>query len=166
MDTAVTKQGNYKILVVCMGNICRSPTAEAVLKAKVKTRGLAISVDSAGTIGFHQGNPPDVRSRSAGEARGYSFAGIKSRKVTQRDFEDFDLILAADNSNLDDLIAICPPKYHAKIALYLRYGPSNISEIPDPYYGGLNGFENVLDLIEDATDGLLDSFQKNKDYSG
>jgi Low molecular weight phosphotyrosine protein phosphatase len=92
METALMGQENYKVLVVCMGNICRSPTAEAVLKAKVKARGLAISVDSAGTISFHQGNPPDVRSRTAGEARGYSFAGIKSRKVTLRDFEDFDLI--------------------------------------------------------------------------
>ncbi|CAG19595.1 low molecular weight protein-tyrosine-phosphatase [Photobacterium profundum] len=160
MEIALTGQENYKILVVCMGNICRSPTAEAVLKAKVKARGLAINVDSAGTIDFHQGNPPDVRSRSAGEARGYSFSGIKSRKVTLCDFEEFDLILAADNSNLDDLIVICPPQYHSKIALYLSYGTSNISEIPDPYYGGSNGFEIVLDLIEDATDVLLDSFQK------
>ncbi len=159
METALMVQENYKVLVVCMGNICRSPTAEAVLKAKVKARGLAISVDSAGTISF---SPPDVRSRTAGEARGYSFAGIKSRKVTLRDFEDFDLILAADNSNLDNLIAVCPPQYHSKIALYLRYGSSNIFEIPDPYYGGLNGFENVLDLIEDATDALLESLQKDK----
>lgn len=145
---------------MCLGNICRSPTGEAVLKAKVAKRGMDIEVDSAGTIGYHTGNPPDSRSQAAGVKRGYSFKGIKSRQVTASDFEYYDLILAADKSNLADLIALCPEHLHYKISLFLSYGNSDIDEIPDPYYGGENGFEQVIDLIEAASDTLLDSLKK------
>lgn len=144
-----------KILIVCLGNICRSPTAEAVLKARAKKLGVDVEVDSAGTIGHHQGNPPDSRSMQAGEKRGYSFKGIFSRKIRSRDFDEFDLILAADTQNLTDLKARCPEHLQYKLALFLEYGEQTQNEIPDPYYGGEDGFEKVLDLIEAASDNIL-----------
>ncbi|KJY85174.1 protein tyrosine phosphatase [Vibrio galatheae] len=146
-----------KILVVCMGNICRSPTGEAVLRAKSEQLGIPVEVDSAGTIGYHQGNPPDLRAKEAGERRGYSFKGIRSRKVASHDFEEFDLILAADRANLADLIAQCPVHLQHKIKLYLEFASSDYDEIPDPYYGGDSGFELVLDLIEEASEKVLKS---------
>lgn len=144
-----------KILVVCMGNICRSPAGEAVLRAKAKQLGLEVEIDSAGTIGYHQGNLPDARSREAGERRGYSFKGIRSRQVELADFAYFDLILAADRANVSDLNEICPEPYQDKIKLYLSYGQSEHQEIPDPYYGGEQGFELVLDLLEEAAEQIL-----------
>ncbi|KLV11431.1 low molecular weight phosphotyrosine protein phosphatase [Photobacterium ganghwense] len=146
-----------RVLVVCMGNICRSPTAEAVLRTKVAERGLSMEIDSAGTIGYHAGELPDPRSRAAGEARGYSFSGMRARQVIPEDFEVFDLILAADNANLRDLQAICPADYRHKVKLFMAYGRSGVTEIPDPYYGGPHGFEHVLDLVEDAAEALLDT---------
>ena len=146
-----------KILVVCMGNICRSPTGEAVLRKKAQQMDIDVTVDSAGTIGFHQGNPPDSRSKSAGENRGYSFKGIKSRKVVMNDFDEFDLILAVDQANLDDLMSQCPAHLQYKLALFLSFGESQYQEIPDPYYGEGNGFELVLDLIEESSEAILRS---------
>ncbi|MDP2501841.1 protein-tyrosine-phosphatase [Vibrio splendidus] len=146
-----------KILVVCMGNICRSPTGEAVLRKKAQQMDIDVVVDSAGTIGFHQGNPPDSRSKSAGENRGYSFKGITSRKVVMNDFDEFDLILAADQANLDDLTNQCPAHLQYKLALFLSFGESQYQEIPDPYYGEGNGFELVLDLIEESSEAILRS---------
>ncbi|OEE70705.1 low molecular weight protein-tyrosine-phosphatase [Vibrio splendidus] len=146
-----------KILVVCMGNICRSPTGEAVLRKKAQQMDIDVTVDSAGTIGFHQGNPPDSRSKSAGENRGYSFKGITSRKVVMNDFDEFDLILAADQANLDDLTNQCPAHLQYKLALFLSFGGSQYQEIPDPYYGEGNGFELVLDLIEESSEAILRS---------
>ncbi|GAL20075.1 low molecular weight protein tyrosine phosphatase [Vibrio maritimus] len=146
------------ILVVCMGNICRSPTGEAVLRARAEQAGLDVEIDSAGTIGYHQGNPPDSRAKKAGEARGYSFAGIRARQVTDDDFEDFDMILAADKDNLADLKERCPRHLQYKLSLFLSHGSSSYKEIPDPYYGGDQGFELVLDLIEDASDSVLAKF--------
>ena len=146
-----------KILVVCMGNICRSPTGEAVLRKKAQQMDIDVTVDSAGTIGFHQGNPPDSRSKSAGENRGYSFKGIASRKVVMNDFDEFDLILAADQANLDDLTNQCPAHLQYKLALFLSFGESQYQEIPDPYYGEGNGFELVLDLIEESSEAILRS---------
>lgn len=146
-----------RILVVCMGNICRSPTGEAVLRAKAHELGVDVEVDSAGTIGYHEGNPPDPRSKAAGEKRGYSFRGIRARQVTRADFEDFDLILAADKSNLADLHNRCPEVHQHKLKLFLSYAESQYDEVPDPYYGGDKGFELVLDLIEDASERLLKS---------
>ncbi|MFM2590565.1 low molecular weight protein-tyrosine-phosphatase [Vibrio sp. TBV020] len=146
-----------KILVVCMGNICRSPTGEAILRAKSEQLNIPVQVDSAGTIGYHQGNPPDVRAKAAGEARGYSFKGIRSRKVVVEDFDNFDLILAADKDNLADLKALCPKHLQYKLKLFLEFGHSEYEEIPDPYYGGDKGFELVLDLIEEASEQVLRS---------
>ena len=151
-----------KILVVCLGNICRSPTAEAVLRATAQKMKIKLEIDSAGTINNHQGNQPDKRSMAAGEARGYSFKGITSRQVTVADFEYFDYILAADNSNISDLKSICPAHLHYKIALFLSYAQAETDEIPDPYYGGDCGFELVLDLLEDASTQLLTIIDKER----
>ncbi|WP_325893305.1 low molecular weight protein-tyrosine-phosphatase [Grimontia sp. NTOU-MAR1] len=144
------------ILVVCMGNICRSPTGEAILRAKAKVRGLDVEIDSAGTIGYHAGSKPDERARKAGEARGYDFSGIYSRQVEDEDFEKFDMILASDKANLADLLDRCPEHLRARVSLFLSHGHSSLAEIPDPYYGGSRGFELVLDLIEEASDSVLD----------
>ncbi|MBR9788732.1 MAG: low molecular weight phosphotyrosine protein phosphatase [Vibrionaceae bacterium] len=144
-----------KILVVCMGNICRSPTGEAVLRAKANELGIAVEVDSAGTIGYHTGNSPDQRAMLAGKQRGYSFRGMRARQVKSDDFEYFDMVLAADKANLADLFDICPAEHRHKITLFLSHSDSNYDEIPDPYYGGEDGFELVLDLIEEAAEVIL-----------
>ncbi|WP_440056786.1 low molecular weight protein-tyrosine-phosphatase (plasmid) [Pseudoalteromonas sp. T1lg65] len=151
-----------KILVVCMGNICRSPTMEAVLKYKAHQKGMFVDIDSAGTIAYHQGNPPDPRSIAAGRNRGYDFSGVKARKVTSNDFAAFDLILCADNANLADLKSWCPPEYQHKLHLFLEYGHCHGSEVPDPYYGGEKGFELVLDLVERASDNILQQINLSK----
>ena len=151
-----------KILIVCLGNICRSPTGEAVLRAKAKQMGVSIEIDSAGTINNHQGKTPDKRAQQAGEDRGYSFKGITSRQLLDSDFDKFDLILAADNNNIADLKAVCPKHLHYKIKLFLSYVESEQEEIPDPYYGGQDGFELVLDLLEQASANILMILQDAK----
>ncbi|GGF81983.1 low molecular weight protein-tyrosine-phosphatase [Alteromonas lipolytica] len=143
------------VLFVCLGNICRSPTAEAVFRHKAKVAGLNLEIDSAGTHGYHIGSAPDKRSQAAGEERGYNFQGLKCRRVSDSDFEHFDLILAMDQSNLKNLKEMCPPQYQHKIKLMLDYAGYRNEDVPDPYYGGKKGFELVLSLIEDASDGLL-----------
>lgn len=143
------------VLFVCLGNICRSPTAEAVFKQKAANAGLNIIIDSAGTHGYHIGNPPDKRSQAAGIERGYAFDGLKCRRVEERDFEQFDYILAMDKSNLSNLHGMSPAEYHHKIKLFLEFSNSDEDEVPDPYYGGKRGFDLVVDLIEDASDGLI-----------
>ena len=150
-----TNQKISRILFVCMGNICRSPTAEAIARAKIAARHLPLEVDSAGTIGYHEGELPDARARAAGERRGIDFSGIRARKVCDGDFSEFDLILAADEQNLADLQACCPAQFQHKLALIMTFGRSNTTAVPDPYYGGSDGFERVLDLLEEAIDGLL-----------
>ncbi|MDF4972094.1 low molecular weight phosphotyrosine protein phosphatase [Vibrio parahaemolyticus] len=144
-----------RILVVCMGNICRSPTGEAVLRAKAKELGVDVDIDSAGTIGYHTGNTPDSRAMAAGKQRGYSFKGMRARQVSVQDFEDFDLVLAADKANLADLLDICPAEHRHKVSLFLSHSNSSYDEIPDPYYGGDDGFELVFDLIEEASVAVL-----------
>ncbi|HCE4578163.1 low molecular weight protein-tyrosine-phosphatase [Vibrio parahaemolyticus] len=144
-----------RILVVCMGNICRSPTGEAVLRAKAKELGVDVDIDSAGTIGYHTGNTPDSRAMAAGKQRGYSFKGMRARQVSVQDFEDFDLVLAADKANLADLLDICPAEHRHKVSLFLSHSNSSYDEIPDPYYGEDDGFELVLDLIEEASVAVL-----------
>ncbi|EIV1708015.1 low molecular weight protein-tyrosine-phosphatase [Vibrio parahaemolyticus] len=144
-----------RILVVCMGNICRSPTGEAVLRAKAEELGVDVDIDSAGTIGYHTGNTPDSRAMAAGKQRGYSFKGMRARQVSVQDFEDFDLVLAADKANLADLLDICPAEHRHKVSLFLSHSNSSYDELPDPYYGGDDGFELVLDLIEEASVAVL-----------
>jgi protein-tyrosine phosphatase len=149
-------KGIKSVLFVCMGNICRSPTAEAVFKHKMNTSGLALSVDSAGTLGAHAKQKPDHRAQKAGIARGYSFEGIKARKVTKTDFTKFDLILAMDNDNVSELKKVAPADLQHKIHLMLDFASEHEeSQVPDPYYGGARGFDYVLDLVEAASDGIL-----------
>ena len=151
------------VLFVCLGNICRSPSADAVLKHKATKAGLAINVDSAGTAAYHIGAKPDARSQQAGENRGYNFSGLKSRKVTASDFADFDLIIPMDKNNYNDLVERCPEEHHHKIKLMMSFATSHLDqeEVPDPYYGGAAGFEYVLDLIEDASEGIILNINKN-----
>ncbi|WP_286232561.1 low molecular weight protein-tyrosine-phosphatase [Thalassotalea sediminis] len=145
-----------RILFVCMGNICRSPTAEAVFRDKATQNKLTVSLDSAGTIGSHAREKPDHRAQKAGNSRGYKFDNIRARKVTVEDFADFDIILAMDEQNLRDLKKLAPAGYHDKIHLFLQYAENfEDMEVPDPYYGGARGFKYVLDLVEDASDGLI-----------
>lgn len=144
------------ILFICMGNICRSPTAEAVFRHKVKEKGLKLTIDSAGTIGSHAREKPDHRAQKVGVSRGYSFDKIKARKVTVDDFNDFDLILAMDEQNIKDLKKVAPSEQMNKVKLFLEFANDfDETEVPDPYYGGARGFKFVLDLVENASDGLL-----------
>ena len=156
---ANAKKKAKSVLFVCMGNICRSPTAEAVFRHKVEESGLDIEIDSAGTLAYHQGESPDPRSIAAGEKRGFSFQGMKARAVLDEDFVHFDLLLAADHNNLADLKVRSPAHYHHKIKLILSYLDSERvdqpQEVPDPYYGSGNGFELILDLIEQSCDNLI-----------
>ena len=149
------------VLFVCLGNICRSPSAEAVFKKKAQDSGLNIEIDSAGTAGYHKGAAPDKRSQGVGEERGYSFKGLKCRKVEEQDFEKFDYILAMDNENLANLLEACPEEYQHKVSLLLSFSQSEVQEVPDPYYSGKRGFEYVLDLIEEGADGLLKHIKSN-----
>lgn len=150
------------ILFICLGNICRSPTAEAVFKKRSKNAGISVWCDSAGTGAWHQGERPDHRAMSAGRKRGYSFAGQTSREIDPSDFETFDLILAMDMQNLTALKAMCPQEYYHKLILFLDYAPhSDAQEVPDPYYGGADGFDRVIDLIEIASEGLIKALKYN-----
>ncbi|MDH4316745.1 MAG: low molecular weight phosphotyrosine protein phosphatase [Gammaproteobacteria bacterium] len=147
------------VLFICMGNICRSPTAEGVFRKVVNDAGLAelIHIESAGTHAYHVNDPPDRRALTAAERRGISLAGIRARRVDPADFERFDYIFAMDRDNLQLLIEEAGGKGRAQIALFLEYATGGReSEVPDPYYGGAAGFERVLDLVEDASASLLD----------
>ncbi|HTV78173.1 MAG TPA: low molecular weight protein-tyrosine-phosphatase [Steroidobacteraceae bacterium] len=147
-----------KILFVCLGNICRSPTAEAVLRGLLAREApeLAVTVDSAGTSNYHPGSAPDQRSQAAARRRAYDLSAQRARQVCVEDFRNFDLILAMDRRNLSELRRIAPPGTQGKIRLFLDFAPEQaLREVPDPYFGGDTGFEEVLDLIELAARGLL-----------
>jgi protein-tyrosine phosphatase len=144
------------VLFVCMGNICRSPSAEAVFRYKASAEGLSLKIDSAGTTGAHAREKPDHRAQKVAIERGYSFDGIKARKVSVKDFNDFDIILAMDQHNVDQLMLLAPQAFQYKIVLFLAFAKNHSEkEVPDPYYGGANGFRFVLDLVEDASDGFI-----------
>ena len=147
-----------KVLFVCMGNICRSPTAEGVFRQLVEAAGLEkeIHIDSAGTHAYHVGASPDARATRTAKGRGYDLAGLVGRQVSDRDFEEFDYILAMDGDNLANLNSRCPPPQRHKLALFLSHSQAYADqEVPDPYYGGERGFDHVLDMVEDASRGLL-----------
>jgi protein-tyrosine phosphatase len=153
----------HRILFVCLGNICRSPTAEGVLRDLVRKAApdLQVVIDSAGTAGYHIGAPPDPRSQSAALRRGIDISDLRARQVSRSDFASFDLILAMDRESLRDLEAKCPGHARAKLRLFLEYAPqTGRTEVPDPYYGGDADFELVLDLCAEAARGLLVALQK------
>ena len=147
-----------KILFVCLGNICRSPTAEGVFRQVVQRAALTelITIDSAGTHAYHVGDPPDARAQAAAARRGIDLSGLRGRQAIARDIKEFDYILAMDRENLSNLRAICPPGLENKLRLFLEFAAARPEkEVPDPYFGGESGFDRVLDMIEDAADGLL-----------
>jgi protein-tyrosine phosphatase len=147
-----------KVLFVCLGNICRSPTAEGVVRvlAAREAPELALEVDSAGTAGYHVGEAPDARTRAAARRRGYDLERLRARMLEPADFERFDLLLAMDEDNLKVLRRRAPEQARARLKLFLEFAPEqDVREVPDPYYGGANGFEEVLDLVEAAARGLL-----------
>jgi protein-tyrosine phosphatase len=154
---------NSSVLFVCMGNICRSPTAEGVFHRLVVAAGLKgrIRIDSAGTHDYHIGHAPDPRSQAAAAARGYELGHLRARQVDLHDFADFDYILAMDKGNLATLRGVAPAEYRSKPELFMAYGlRRSVIEVPDPYYGSLEDFELVLDMAEDACAGLLLTIKK------
>lgn len=150
-----------RVLFVCMGNICRSPTAEGVLRQRVRAAGLEgrIDIDSAGTGDWHVGKPPDGRACSAARRRGYELGTLRARQVRPDDFQRFDLILAMDHDNLARLRALQPEQGGAELDLLLRRYDLGCDAVPDPYYGAEDGFEEVLDLMEQACDALLEEIK-------
>lgn len=150
------------VLFVCMGNICRSPTAEGVFRHHAEQAGLLerLHIDSAGTHAYHVGEPADRRARAAAERRGISLEGIYARRVSSDDYERFDYILAMDEDNLARLRREAPGEHLPKLRLFLEFADSHEKEVPDPYYGGTAGFERVLDLVEEASRGLLETLKR------
>ena len=151
------------VLFVCMGNICRSPTAEGVFRKVVRDAELHddILVDSAGTHAYHVNEPPDRRARAAAERRGFPLDNIRARRVSSDDYDRFDYILAMDEDNLSILKEGAPEQHRYKVRLFLEFAASSrVMEVPDPYYGGASGFERVLDLVEEASEGLLELLRR------
>lgn len=151
-----------KVLFVCLGNICRSPTAEAVLRALLERHDLAsnIQVDSAGTGDWHIGHPPDERAIAKGRDRGYDLSALRARQVSIEDFNQFDYILAMDKQNLANLQKLMPANAQVHPQLLLDYAGMSNAEVPDPYFGGEDGFDEVVDLVEQACEGLIKAIQK------
>lgn len=152
------------VLFVCMGNICRSPTAQGVFASLVQQHGLSgrIRIDSAGTHAYHIGEPPDRRSQAAALRRGVDLSAQRARKVEGVDFDRFDYILAMDRANLTDLLAMASPQQAQRVHLFMRFASRwQTDEVPDPYYGGPSGFERVLDMVEDAAAGLLEHIRRH-----
>ncbi|MDH3712518.1 MAG: low molecular weight phosphotyrosine protein phosphatase [Gammaproteobacteria bacterium] len=147
------------VLFICSGNICRSPTAQGVFEHKVVQAGLGerIFVDSAGTHGFHIGSRPDSRAQRAAERRGFDLSRQRSRRVEVDDFANFDYLIGMDRDNIQALREVCPPANYDKLSLFMQFvATADVDEVPDPYYGGTHGFERVLDLVEQASDALLE----------
>lgn len=152
-----------KVLFVCMGNICRSPTAHGVFENMIKNAGMIgdVEVDSAGTHAYHVGEPPDKRSAQCAKKRGFDLSYIRARRVEVSDFDYFDYVLAMDADNLSILESMSPTQHKDKVRLFLDFAKDQSeSEVPDPYYGGPNGFDHVFDLVEAASKGLLEDIKK------
>lgn len=157
---------HYRVLFVCMGNICRSPTAEGVFRHVLSSDApdLQIEIDSAGTHDYHVGAPPDRRSIAAAKRRGIDLSSLRARMVAAEDFARYDLILAMDEDNLQELRRRAPASYHERIRLMMEFAPHAPSRfVPDPYYGGAQGFEDVLDLLEEAAQGLLAELRSRRE---
>ncbi|MES2772449.1 MAG: low molecular weight protein-tyrosine-phosphatase [Pseudomonadota bacterium] len=152
-----------KILFVCMGNICRSPTAEGVLRHFLRERKMddQVLVDSAGTHGYHVGEAPDARTQRAAALRSYDLSALRARKFTAQDIEDFDFVLAMDKNNLEVIKRLCPPERYERLGLFMHYAERfEDDEVPDPYYGLGHDFDLVLDMVEDAAQGLIKALEK------
>ncbi len=152
-----------RVLFVCLGNICRSPSAQGLMEKVLEEEGLAdrVEVDSAGTHAFHVGEPPDPRAQEAAARRGVDLSGQRARRVTAVDFARYDYILAMDRENLAALEAACPPEHVGKLRLLMEFAPDlGFDEVPDPYYGGPAGFDRVLDLLEAAVRGLVEHLRR------
>lgn len=151
-----------RVLFVCLGNICRSPTAEAVFRAYLKKHDLEahIQADSAGTASWHEGKSPDERSIAKGAERGYDLSRLRARQVIEDDFNQFDYILAMDKQNLANLQTLKPEGSSTEPTLFLDYAGLSQAEVPDPYYGGEDGFDEVVDLVEKACEGLIKELKK------
>jgi protein-tyrosine phosphatase len=163
MTSTLLGMKTYSVLFVCTGNICRSPTADGVLRKKVDASGLAacVTVDSAGTTDYHVGEPPDDRSQAHARRRGYDLSTLRARQVQSVDFDRFNLIVAMDDSHLHALQRQCPTGHKHKLMRFTAFCTKHTShDVPDPYYGGAQGFEHVLDLVEDGCDGLLAFIQE------
>ena len=159
----MNKKEKISVLFICMGNICRSPTAEAVFRHYVESAGLSehILIDSAGTHDYHIGDKPDSRAQRAAQQRGYDMSNLHGRQVGKEDFRQFDYVLAMDGANLAILQRINPPDSDSQVGLFLEYARHHSErEVPDPYYGGADGFERVLDMVEDAAQGLLEEIRQ------
>ncbi len=159
----MNETATVKVLFVCMGNICRSPTAEGVFRKLVEDAGLSerIEIDSAGTHAYHVDEPPDSRAQETALRRGIRMADLRARRTKPEDFEQFDYILAMDQDNFHSLSNICPPGHERRLSLLLDYAPDiGTREVPDPYYGGASGFERVFDMVEAAADGLLQDIRR------
>lgn len=156
-------QPKIRILMVCTGNICRSPTAEGVFRKMAEDAGLGgiVETDSAGTHGYHVGDPPDARSQKAAKKRGYDLSDQRARRVRDNDFDDFDLILAMDGGHHAALSASAPGHAQDRIRLFLEFSEAHSGNVPDPYYGSGDGFELVLDMVEDASRGLIGHIEKH-----
>jgi protein-tyrosine phosphatase len=153
------------VLFVCMGNICRSPTVEAVFRDLLEREAptLRVAIDSAGTHDYHVGDPPDPRTQRAARRRGLELGELRARQLGPADFERFDYVLVMDERNLADARAIAPPRYRAQLRLFLEFAPElELREMPDPYYGGAAGFEQVLDLSEAGARGLLEELRAHR----
>ena len=159
----MTDKTTTSVLFVCMGNICRSPTAEGVFRKVVEDAGMAdaIHIDSAGTHAYHTGEPPDRRAQAAASSRGYELTEIRARRVADEDFAEFDFVVAMDEDNLLSLKDRATEESVSELVLFLEFSESLESEVPDPYYGGSSGFERVLDLVEEASRGLLKHIRRS-----
>ena len=163
IDTLEKGKNSVSVLFVCLGNICRSPTADGVLRAMCQKMGTQkhIEIDSAGTAGWHTGGSPDARSIAAAKQRGYDLSFLKARQVSPEDFQRFDYVLAMDTNNLLELKKICPSHYTGTLDLFLAFAEQRKGgDVPDPYHGEIDGFDVVLDLVEDGCRGLLADIQK------
>lgn len=152
---------SISVLFVCMGNICRSPMAEGVLRKLAEEQGNnQLQIDSVGTHRYHVGSPPDERAQSAAQRRGINISALRGRLVDNEDLENFDFILAMDEDNLEILVEMAGDQYSDKLSLFLDHAPGRSGQnVPDPYYGGPGGFERVLDLVEEAAAGFLDELK-------
>ncbi len=160
----MNSQKKISVVFVCMGNICRSPTAEGVFRHVVKERNLqnVIKIDSAGTHAYHIGEPPDSRSQATAKSQGVDLSAQRARKVEAIDFERFDYVIAMDRSNYENLKELATADHQERLHLFMDFTSTwDNAEVPDPYYGGGDGFKNVFDMVQSASEGLLEHIIKN-----